>query len=100
MVAALLAEGSDITIENIMLNPTRTGLITTLIEMGADISIENRRHAGGEDVGDLRVRHSQLNGVRVPKARAPSMIDEYPILSVRPLSPKAPPAWKGWKNCG
>ncbi len=82
MAAALLAEGSDITIENIMLNPTRTGLITTLLEMGADISIENRRLAGGEEVGDLRVRHSQLSGVRVPKERAPSMIDEYPILAV------------------
>lgn len=82
MAAALLAEGSDITIENIMLNPTRTGLITTLLEMGADISIENRRVAGGEEVGDLRVRHSQLSGVRVPKERAPSMIDEYPILAV------------------
>ena len=55
MVAALLSEGSDITIENIMLNPTRTGLITTLIEMGAHIEIENRRIAGGEEVGDLHV---------------------------------------------
>jgi 3-phosphoshikimate 1-carboxyvinyltransferase len=82
MVAALLTEGSDITIENIMLNPTRTGLITTLLEMGANIEIENRRVAGGEDVGDLRIRSSRLHGVRVPAARAPSMIDEYPILSV------------------
>ena len=82
MVAALLSEDSDITIENIMLNPTRTGLITTLIEMGGHIEIENRRTAGGEDVGDLRVRSSKLHGVRVPAARAPSMIDEYPILSV------------------
>ena len=82
LVAALLSEGSDITIENIMLNPTRTGLITTLIEMGARIDIENPRTAGGEDVGDLRVRHSRLHGVRVPPARAPSMIDEFPILSV------------------
>ena len=82
MAAALLAEGSDITIENIMLNPTRTGLITTLLEMGADITIENRRLAGGEEVGDIRVKHSRLHGVRVPKERAPSMIDEYPILAV------------------
>lgn len=82
LVAALLSEGSDITIENIMLNPTRTGLITTLLEMGARIDIHNPRTAGGEDVGDLRVRHSQLHGVRVPPARAPSMIDEFPILSV------------------
>ena len=82
MVAALITEGSDIVIENIMLNPTRTGLITTLIEMGGDIEIQNRRVAGGEDVGDLHVKYSRLKGVRIPPERAPSMIDEYPILSV------------------
>ena len=82
MVAALITAGSDIIIENIMLNPTRTGLITTLLEMGADIVIENRRNAGGEEVGDLHVKSSYLRGVTVPAARAPSMIDEYPILAV------------------
>ena len=82
MVAALITPGSDIVIENIMLNPTRTGLIDTLIEMGGNIAIENRRIAGGEEVGDLHVKHSALKGVKVPAARAPSMIDEYPILSV------------------
>lgn len=82
LVAALITEGSDIVIENIMLNPTRTGLIDTLIEMGGDITIENRRLAGGEEVGDLHVKHSRLHGVRVPATRAPSMIDEYPVLSV------------------
>lgn len=82
LVAALITEGSDITIENIMLNPTRTGLITTLQEMGASITIENRRLAGGEEVGDLHVKSSRLRGIRVPAARAPSMIDEYPILAV------------------
>lgn len=82
LVAALITEGSDIVIENIMLNPTRIGVIQTLIEMGADIRIENRRLAGGEEVGDLHVRHSRLQGVRVPAERAPSMIDEYPILAV------------------
>lgn len=82
MVAALITEGSDIVIENIMLNPTRTGLIDTLIEMGGDIVIENRRLAGGEEVGDLHVKYSKLRGVTVPAARAPSMIDEYPVLSV------------------
>jgi 3-phosphoshikimate 1-carboxyvinyltransferase len=82
MVAALITVGSDILIENIMLNPTRTGLITTLQEMGADITIENPRTAGGEDVGDLRVKSSKLRGVSVPAERAPSMIDEYPILAV------------------
>jgi 3-phosphoshikimate 1-carboxyvinyltransferase len=82
MVAALITEGSDIVIENIMLNPTRTGLIATLVEMGGNITIENRRLAGGEDVGDLHVKYSKLHGLRVPASRAPSMIDEYPVLAV------------------
>ena len=82
MVAALISQGSDITITNVMLNPTRTGLITTLIEMGGDIQILNERPAGGETVGDLRVRSSKLKAVTVPAERAPSMIDEYPILAV------------------
>jgi 3-phosphoshikimate 1-carboxyvinyltransferase len=82
MVAALITEGSDITIENVMLNETRTGLIATLIEMGGDIAIENRRFAGGEEVGDLHVRSSRLKGASVPAKRAPSMIDEYPALAV------------------
>jgi 3-phosphoshikimate 1-carboxyvinyltransferase len=82
IVAALIAPGSDITIENVMLNETRTGLITTLIEMGGDITIENKRLAGGEEVGDLRVRSSKLTGIKVPAGRAPSMIDEYPALAV------------------
>ncbi len=99
MVAALITEGSDIVIENIMLNPTRTGLIETLIEMGGDIVIENRRLAGGEEVGDLHVKHSRLHGIRVPPERAPSMIDEYPSSRSRPPSPMAPPAWRAWKNC-
>ncbi|MCP4316201.1 MAG: 3-phosphoshikimate 1-carboxyvinyltransferase [Hyphomicrobiales bacterium] len=82
LVAALLVPGSDITIENVLVNPTRTGLVTTLLEMGADIQITNLRLAGGEDVADLVVRHSELKGVSVPPERAPSMIDEYPALAV------------------
>lgn len=82
LVAALLVEGSDITIENVLLNPTRTGLIQTLLEMGGNIEFENKRQAGGEDVADIRVRSSKLKGVTVPKDRAPSMIDEYPVLAV------------------
>ncbi len=82
LVAALITAGSAITIENVMLNPTRTGLIETLLEMGAVITIENRRLTGGEEVGDLHVKSSRLHGIRVPASRAPSMIDEYPILSV------------------
>jgi 3-phosphoshikimate 1-carboxyvinyltransferase len=82
MVAALITKGSDIMIENIMLNPTRTGLFVTLQEMGAEIVYENRRSAGGEDVADIRVRFSRLKGIEVPAERAPAMIDEYPILAI------------------
>ena len=82
LVAALLVEGSDVTIESVLLNPMRTGLIETLIEMGGDITIENKHMVGGESVGDLRVRASRLKGVVVPPERAPSMIDEYPVLAV------------------
>ncbi|WP_269933273.1 3-phosphoshikimate 1-carboxyvinyltransferase [Aminobacter sp. HY435] len=82
LVAALIVPGSDVTIENVLMNPTRTGLITTLTEMGGSIEILNRRNAGGEDVADLRVRGSELKGVKVPAERAPSMIDEYPVLAV------------------
>jgi 3-phosphoshikimate 1-carboxyvinyltransferase len=82
LVAALLVPGSDVTIENVLMNPTRTGLILTLQEMGADIEVVNARSAGGEDVADLRVRASELKGVTVPAARAPFMIDEYPVLAV------------------
>jgi 3-phosphoshikimate 1-carboxyvinyltransferase len=82
MVAALIVPGSDVTIIGVMMNPLRTGLLTTLREMGADITETNRRIEGGEDVADLRVRYSSLKGVDVPAARAPSMIDEYPVLAV------------------
>ncbi|UXN06280.1 3-phosphoshikimate 1-carboxyvinyltransferase [Bartonella sp. HY761] len=82
IVAALIVPGSDIIIRNVLMNPTRTGLITTLLEMGANIELMNERQTGGEDVADLRVRSSDLRGVTVPAERAPSMIDEYPVLSV------------------
>jgi 3-phosphoshikimate 1-carboxyvinyltransferase len=82
IVAALIVEGSDILIENVLLNPTRIGLIDTLIEMGGDIAVDNRRVVGGEDVGDIRVRASRLRGIAVPPSRAPSMIDEYPVLAI------------------
>jgi len=82
LVAALLVPGSDIIISNVLMNPTRTGLVLTLREMGAGIEILNPRLASGEDVADLRVRHSELTGVSVPAERAPSMIDEYPVLAI------------------
>jgi 3-phosphoshikimate 1-carboxyvinyltransferase len=82
LVAALVTQNSEVTVENLLLNPTRTGLIQTLIEMGGDITIANRREAQGETVGDVTARSSRLKGVTVPKERAPSMIDEYPVLSI------------------
>ena len=82
LVAALIVPGSDIVIEGMMMNPLRVGLLDSLLEMGADITILDRRIEGGEDVADLRVRHGALKGADIPAARAPAMIDEYPILAV------------------
>ena len=82
MVAALITRDSEIVLDGILLNPTRTGLFETLREMGADLSIDNRRESGGELLGDIRVRSAKLRGVQVPAVRAPSMIDEFPILAV------------------
>jgi 3-phosphoshikimate 1-carboxyvinyltransferase len=81
-IAALVTPGSEIVIENVGLNPLRTGLYDTLREMGAKIEILNRRLEAGEPVADLKIVASALSGVTVPAARAPSMIDEYPILAV------------------
>jgi len=81
--AALITPGSDVLVPNIGLNPTRAGLFETLREMGADLSYENPREEGGEPVADLRARFSEnMQGIEVPPGRAPSMIDEYPVLSV------------------
>lgn len=82
LVAALITPGSQVRLDNVCLNPARVGLVTTLQEMGGDITLLDARDAGGEPVADLLVRGSRLNGVTVPPERAPSMIDEYPILSV------------------
>ena len=82
LVAALITPGSAVTVENVLLNPLRCGLFETLREMGADLTFENLRDAGGEPVGDITARFSPLTGVEVPADRAPSMIDEYPILAV------------------
>ena len=81
--AALITEGSDVLVPNIGLNPTRAGLYETLRDMGADLVYENLREVGGEPVADLRARYSpDMKGIEVPAARAASMIDEYPVLSV------------------
>ncbi len=82
VAAALIVPGSEVLVPNIGLNPTRAGLFATLREMGADLVYENERLEGGEPVADLRARFSDLTGIEVPPDRAPSMIDEYPILAV------------------
>jgi 3-phosphoshikimate 1-carboxyvinyltransferase len=82
LVAGLIVPGSEVTVEGVMLNVLRTGLFTTLREMGADLVISNVRESSGEEVGDITARHSALKGVVVPPERAPAMIDEYPILAI------------------
>lgn len=82
MVAALLVPGSDVTIANVGMNPTRAGLVGVLQMMGGDVSLTNQRSVGGEPVADLVVRHSALCGIEVPTDVVPAMIDEFPILFV------------------
>lgn len=80
LVAASIVPGSDLTIENVGLNPTRAGIVTVLQQMGASIEEHNPREVGGEPVADLRVRHATLTGVDVDPAIVPSMVDEFPVL--------------------
>jgi 3-phosphoshikimate 1-carboxyvinyltransferase len=82
VVAGLIVEGSDIILPDVMINPLRTGLLTTLREMGASIEQSEVRRDAGEPMAQLRVRASKLRGVEVPAERAPSMIDEYLVLAV------------------
>jgi 3-phosphoshikimate 1-carboxyvinyltransferase len=82
LVAALITSGSEVIVEGVMTNPLRAGLLMTLREMGASIETLETRDEGGEEVSDLRVRAGALKGVEVPPERAPTMIDEYPILAV------------------
>ena len=82
IVAALIVPGSDITIANVGLNPTRAGLIEVLQQMGGDIELVDAREVGGEPVADLRVRHSALKGIEIDPAVVPSMVDEFPILFI------------------
>lgn len=96
--AALIVEGSDIFVPGVSQNLTRNGLYLTLVEMGADIEFQNPREEGGEPVADLRVRFSNLKGVEVPPERAPSMIDEYPILSVVAAFAEGTTVMKGVKE--
>ena len=82
IAASLIVEGSNLLLTNVGLNPTRTGLLDVLLRMGADITISNEHQLGGEKVGDVRVRHSQLKAIEIEPEIAPRMIDEYPILAV------------------
>ncbi|WP_339705442.1 3-phosphoshikimate 1-carboxyvinyltransferase [uncultured Sphingosinicella sp.] len=82
LVAALVVPGSEVVIENVGLNPTRTGIIDALAMLGLEVVVEDKGEAGGEPVGALRVRHAMLKGGEVDPAIAPLMIDEYPILMV------------------
>lgn len=81
IAAALAVPGSDISIANVGTNPLRTGFFDTLRDMGADIAMSNQRTENGEPVADFRVRHGGLTGLEVPPERAPTMIDEYPVLA-------------------
>ncbi|MEX0971253.1 MAG: 3-phosphoshikimate 1-carboxyvinyltransferase [Paracoccaceae bacterium] len=96
--AALLVEGSEVLVPNIGLNPTRAGLFTTLVEMGADIAFENARSEGGEPAADLRVRFGPLQGIEVPPERAASMIDEYPILAALAATAEGDTIMRGIKE--
>ncbi len=95
LVAALITPGSDVTVRNVLLNPLRTGLFETLVEMGADLTIANVRESGGEQVGDVTARHGPLRGVIVPERRAASMIDEYPILAIAAAFAEGPTVMRG-----
>ena len=98
MIAALITRGSDVILDGVMMNPLRTGLITTLAEMGASIEELDRRKEGGEEVADLRVRSGALRGVEVPAERAPSMIDEYPVLAVAAAFAEGTTVMRGLKE--
>jgi 3-phosphoshikimate 1-carboxyvinyltransferase len=82
MVAASIVRGSDLTIRNVGVNPTRTGIIDILTEMGADIALENRREQAGEPVADIRIRHKKLRAVQISGDMIPRAIDEIPVISV------------------
>jgi 3-phosphoshikimate 1-carboxyvinyltransferase len=98
LVAALLVPGSEVLLDGVMMNPLRTGLLTTLAAMGAAIERVGLRNEGGEEVADLLVRSSRLRGVEVPAARAPSMIDEYPVLAVAAAFAEGTTVMRGLKE--
>ena len=98
LVAGLLVPGSRVVIANVGLNPLRTGLLDCLREMGAELTIRNHRIQGGEPVGDIVVEHTALTAIDVPPERAPSMIDEYPILAVACATARGTSRLRGLKE--
>lgn len=82
MVGACIAEGSDISLNHVGINPTRTGIINILRQMGADITLSNEKEVGGEPVADIRIRYAQLNGIHIPEDQVPLAIDEFPAISI------------------
>jgi len=98
LVAALLVPGSNLILTDVLMNPLRTGLFATLADMGASVDMLDRRTECGEELADLRVRSSTLRGVDVPAARAPSMIDEYPILAVAAACAEGTTIMRGLKE--
>ncbi|VEE15376.1 bifunctional prephenate dehydrogenase/3-phosphoshikimate 1-carboxyvinyltransferase [Ectopseudomonas mendocina] len=82
LVAASIAEGSELVLEHVGINPTRTGVIDILKLMGGDITLENQREVGGEPVADIRVRAARLKGIDIPEDLVPLAIDEFPVLFV------------------
>jgi 3-phosphoshikimate 1-carboxyvinyltransferase len=98
MVAALITPGSELILDGVMTNPLRTGLLASLREMGAAVEVLEKRNEGGEEVADLRVRGGTLKGIEVPPERAPSMIDEYPILAIAAAFAEGPTRMRGLKE--
>lgn len=82
MVGAAIAQGSDVTLEQVGINPTRTGVIEILKQMGADISLSNEKMAGGEPVADIRIRANTLKGIHIPEDQVPLAIDEFPAIFI------------------
>jgi 3-phosphoshikimate 1-carboxyvinyltransferase len=95
LVAALITPGSEVRVRGVLLNRLRTGLFETLVEMGADLTISDRRIDGDEEVGDVTARYCQLTGVTAPPERAAAMIDEYPILAVAAAFARGPTVMRG-----
>jgi 3-phosphoshikimate 1-carboxyvinyltransferase len=95
IVASIITPNSNVLVKNVCINELRIGLYKTLIEMGANISFSNQREVDGEIVADINAKSSELSGIIVPKSRAPSMIDEYPILAIAAIKAKGDTIMEG-----